>query len=184
LRGKCIRSRIAARLAEGASRAEIFRELGGTDDVAREVVSVPDPETKEKYKRANAFFATAVVYFGILKLLVSWARFTEGVPTYFFPATLFVPAVAVFFAIQIRKFHGGFYFVVACLLAASFLNATRELETVMIDAKQIILWTIIYFPVAAGAVTGFFLKKKLFPNLGYLSAKVDQSGKYKFLSDQ
>lgn len=178
-----IRTRIETRLAEGASRADVFRELGGTDDVAREVVSVPDCEAKEKYKKANNFLAAVVLYFGILKLLASWARYTDGVPTYFFPLVLFVPGVAIIFAIQIRKYHGGFYFVVACLLAASSLNATRELETVMIDAKAIIVWIIMYLPVAAGAVLGFFLKKRLFPGLGYLGAKVDSSGKYLFLSD-
>lgn len=183
LKNSDIRKRIKTHLAEGASRADVFRELGGTDDVAREVASVPDCEAMEKYKKANYFLAAAVLYLGILKLLASWARYTEGAPTYSFPLVLFVPSVALFFAIQIRRYHGGFYFIGACLLAASSLNATRQLETVMIDAKAIILWVIMYLPVAAGAVLGFFLKKKLFPDLGYLGAKVDSSGKYHFLKD-
>lgn len=173
-----------SRLLEGVTREEVFRELGGTDDIARVIASVPDFQLRQKYAKLNWALVGIISYFALLKLTDSVSVFIDSkVPFYFFPMLLFAPGIAIYFAIQVKKFRGGFYLITGFLLIAVTINSSRTFDSLMINAKSICLWLAIYFPLVVGCIIAFFLKKKFCPHLGYMGAKTDSSGKYKFIVD-
>jgi hypothetical protein len=184
LKNNNIRSKVESRLLEGATREDIFRELGGTDDVAREIASTPDLHLRKKYAKLNWTLVSILAYFALLKIAISLTGYLylkKALPWYFFPTLLLVPGAAIYFAVQIRKFRGGFYLIAGLLFVIVILNSCRTLSSLMANYKAFLVWLALYSPLIAGSIIAFFLKKKLFPHLGYLGAKTDSSGSYTFI---
>lgn len=176
---------VESRLKEGATREEILREVGGTDDAARVIASTPDFKLRQKYAKLNWTLVVIIAYFALLKLVTSVSAFVhEEVPFFFLPTVLFAPGVAIYFAVQIRKFRGGFYLISGLLSISVVLNHGRSLDSVMTGYNQVLVWLSFYGPMIVGAFIAFFLKMKLCPHLGYMGAKTDSAGKYRFLNDQ
>jgi len=177
-------NKVESRLLEGANRDDIFRELGGTDDVARVIASTPDFQLRQKYAKLNWVLVSIITYFALFKLIDSISVFLDNkLPLYFFPMLLFVPGVAIYFAIQIKIFRGGFYLIAGLLLIAVTINSGKTFDSMMINARSVGLWIAFYSPLVAGCIIAFFLKRKLCPHLGYMGAKTDSSGNYKFINN-
>ena len=113
-----------------------------------------------------------IFYFALLKLTNSVSVFIDSkVPFYLFPMLLFAPGIAIYFAIQVKRFRGGFYLITGFLLIAVTINSSRTFDSLMINAKSIFLWLATYFPLVVGCIIAFLLKKKFCPHLGYMGAK-------------
>jgi hypothetical protein len=179
-----ITSIVESRLKEGATREEIFREVGGTDDAARIIAATPDFESRQKYAKMNWILAGIIAYFAIFKFVTSTSTYLlESVPFYIFPTVLIIPIASIYFITQILKFRGVFYLIVGLFCIGVGLNHGRDLDSVVVGSHEITAWTCIYGPMVVGALIAFYLKKKLCPDLGYLGAKTDKTGKYQFLKD-
>jgi len=180
-----ITSIVESRLKEGATREEIFREVGGTDDAARIIAATPDFESRQRYAKLNWILASIIAYFAIFKFITSTSTYLhDNVPFYFFPTVLIIPGASVYFISQILKYRGIFYMIVGLLCIGVGLNHERSLDSVMVGPKEVIIWVCVYGPMIVGALTAFYLKAKLCPHLGYLGAKTDATGKYRFLKNE
>ena len=171
--------RVEAGLGKGFSREEIFRSLGGTDDVARVVAATPHLDDRENFKMLNWVLVGIIFYFAVLKLLTSVFLLVHlGIPIYLYPFAILIPACAVALALQIRKFRGVFYSVtgfsglaVLCNGVDYFLKAGKH---------SLVFVAVLYLPVLLGSILSFYLKKELCPTLGFLGAKTDAGGRYLF----
>lgn len=169
-------------LLEGKNKSDIFRSLGGTDDVARTVAATPYFEDRTKYAKLNWLLVGIVVYFAMMKFAITTINFIQlGLPIYVFPMFVFMPAVALWIATQLRKYRGTFYITTGLLSIAIILNGLKFED---LQSKNLVFWGIINLPLLFGAFLAFFLKKRLCPHLGYMGAKTDSSGKYLFLSEE
>jgi len=175
---------VELRLKEGVTREEIFREVGGTDDAARIIAATPDFESRQKNAKLNWILAGIIAYFAIFKFISSTSTYLhENVPFYFFPTVLIIPGASIYFITQILKFRGVFYMIIGLLCIGVGLNHQRSLDSVMVGPKEVIVWACVYGPMIVGALIALYLKKKLCPHLGYLGAKTDSTGRYRFLND-
>ena len=176
---------VESKLLEGVTREDIFRELGGTDDVARVIASTPDFQLRQKYAKLNWILVAIVTYLGLLKFVLYLPEFINThFSLYFLPVLLMIPSAAIYFALQIRKFRGGCYGISGLLLVAVIVKNIRTLDSLMIDVKSFMIWLVILIPLIAGCIIAFFLKMKLCPYLGWLGAKTDSAGKYKFINNE
>ena len=170
-------------IREGKSKSDIFRELGGTDDIARAVAATPYFAERKRYQKLNWALVAAVIYFAIIKLAFSLIGFFQsGLPIFAFPILLFVPAVAIWIAVNLSKFRGGFYIVAGLLSLAVLING-MPITSSELNQKNVAVWAIVHIPLLLGCFLAFFLKNKLCPHLGYMGAKTDPTGKYLFLSE-
>ena len=177
-------SLVESGLLEGKNKVDIFRSLGGTDDFARTVAATPYFEDRKKYSKLNWMLVAIVVYFAVIKFAIITINFVQfGLPIYIFPMFLFIPAVALWIAAQLRKYRGTFYMTTGLLIIAVILNEIKII-TENLQATDIIVWSVIHIPLLFGAFLAFFLKKRLCPYLGYMGAKTDAAGKYMFLTEE
>ena len=169
-------------LKNSATREEIFREVGGTDDAAKIIAATPDFESRQKYAKLNWALVGIIAYFATFKLITSTTAFLhENVPLYFLPTVLIIPGASVCFISQILKYRGAIYLIVGLLFIGVGLNHLRSFDSVMIGSNEVIVWVCVYGPMVAGVLIAFYLKAKLCPHLGYLGAKTDATGNYRFL---
>ena len=175
-------AQVESGLLEGKNKNEIFRSLGGTDDFARTVAATPYFEDRTKYAKLNRVLVTIVVYFAVMKFVITTVNFIQfGLPIYIFPTLLVMPVVALWIAAQLRKYRGTFYITTGLFSMAVILNGLKfeDLQT-----KNLVLWGFVNLPLLFGAFLAFFLKKRLCPHLGYMGAKTDSTGKYLFLTEE
>src|ERR1039457_6150754 len=93
---------VESKLLEGVTREDIFRELGGTDDVARVIASTPDFQLRQKYAKLNWILVAIVTYLGLLKFVLYLPEFINThFSLYFLPVLLMIPSAAIYFALQI-----------------------------------------------------------------------------------
>ncbi len=168
-------------LRNGSNKEQIFRELGGTDDIARTIASIPYYEKRKQYKTQNLILVGIVFYYAAVKLLISAFNFMSvDLPVYLFPLTLFVPACAVAFGIGIYKFRGYWYLPAGMFGIVALL---KNLGPEMAEFNILLwgVWAAINLPLLVGVFISFRLKKKLCPFLGFMGAKTNESGRYLFL---
>lgn len=170
-------------LRNGSSKEQIFCELGGTDDIARTVASIPYYEKRKQHKTLNLVLVGIVFYYATVKLLVSAFNFMSvDVPIYLFPLTLFIPICAVVFGIGIYKFRGYWYLPAGLFGIVALL---KNLGPEMAEFNMLLwaIWLAINLPLLVGVFISFNLKKKLCPSLGFMGAKTNDSGRYLFLEE-
>jgi len=171
-------SRIDAGLREGKSKADIYRDLGGTDDIATAVAATPYLVDQQKYAKLNWMLVAIVVYFAVIKLVVSSINLIQlNMPVYSLPIMIFTPASAIWIAIQLRKFRGVFYLITGLMGLAVVINGISP------ESMTSLLWSTLHMPLVGGVFLAFYLKKRLCPYLGYMGAKTDSAGKYLFLTE-
>lgn len=170
-------------LRNGLTKEQIFHELGGTDDIARTIVSIPYYEKRAQHKKLNLVLVGIIFYYGLVKLLVSAFNFMSvDLPIYLFPLTLFVPVCAVAFGIGIYKFR-GYWYMPAGLFGVAALFKSLGPEMAEFSMLLWVIWLAINVPVLIGVFLSFSLKKKLCPSLGFMGAKTNESGRYLFLEE-
>ncbi len=174
------RRKIEVMIAAGRTKHEIFQTLGGTDDIARVVAATPYLESRMKYKNLNRILVGIIIYYALTKAAFSVAIIaTSDVPKYLILLALPIPAAALYIAYFVNKFYGEFYSVVAMLGLAAFLKG-MDLPDGSFNGKAEMIALAVQLPVLAGAVIAFVLKKRLCPALGFMGAKTDAAGNYKF----
>lgn len=177
-------SLVESELLEGNKKGDIFRSLGGTDDLARTVAATPYFEDRRKYAKLNWILVAIVVYFAVVKFAITTINFVQlGLPIYIFPTLIFIPVAALWIAEQLKKFRGTFYMTTGFFIIAIILNGMKYTAE-NLQTKDIIVWSVIHLPLLFGAFLAFSLKKRLCPYLGYLGAKTDSAGKYLFLAEE
>lgn len=166
-------------LRDGKTKADIYREFGGTDDIASAIAATPYLVDRQKYAKLNWMLVAVVVYFAVIKLVVSSINWIHlNLPLYYLPLIIFAPAAAIWIAVQLSKFRGVFYLITGLLgLAVVIKGITPE-------SMASLVWSILHLPLVGGVFLAFFLKKRLCPYLGYLGAKTDSDGSYLFLNEK
>ena len=171
--------KIEQKLREGTDKEDIFRELGGGDDLATALASTPYFSQRNAYKIHNLILVAIISFYAISKFTLSVLSFkSSNLPIYIYPLTLFVPVVALLLAREIKKFRGGLYLVISMLSFALIVRTLGESFGTHTSSYWLI-WAVIHLPVAIGGFLAYYLKRKLCPNLKFLGAR-SENGVYKF----
>jgi len=171
-------------LEGGLTKAQIFSELGGTDDNAKILASTPTLAQREKFKTKNQILVFILFYFAAVKFAFScYTLLSINAPIYLLPITLFVPACAIALGVGIKRFRGYLYLPVGLL---GFVSIARSIDAQVVNFNLSIwaIWLAVNIPVAIGVFLAFHLKKNLCPDLGFMGAKTNKSGQYLFLQAQ
>ena len=168
-----ISDRVLAELQKGRSRNDIYTNLSGSapsdaGKIAYCIASVPENSLRKKYIMLNAAMCILLVVYSILTAL-SGFPLEPGEPTIFLLITSVIPLVFSYF---VFRFHGGVYRLAGIWFLIDFL------ETVLLTGAPngiAILKALTLFVIVT---LSFLIGRKVFPNLGILGPKRDDSGNY------
>lgn len=168
-----ISDRVLAELEQGKSREDIFMHLSSTaptdaGKIAYCIASIPENNLRRKHLNSNALLCVLLVAYSVLTALTG-LPLEPGEPTIFLVLTTIVPLIFCYF---VFRFHGGVYrlagiwFLIDLLETVLFVGAPNGLSVI----KLLTLFFIV--------ILSFLIARKVFPNLGILGPKRDNSGKY------
>lgn len=169
-----ISDRVLAELERGCSRKEIFSMLAASSPdasgkIAYCIATVPDTGLRKKYLRYNAVLCLLLVIYSVLAAITG-LPIKQGEPTIFLLITVVVPIVFAYF---IFRFHGGVYRLAGIWFLVDLLESVLLSGTP--DGLSVIKLLVLIFVV----VLSFLIGIRVFPNLGILGPKKDESGNYK-----
>ncbi|HEX8949234.1 MAG TPA: hypothetical protein VF790_09760 [Dissulfurispiraceae bacterium] len=177
--------KIEESLRAGLPKGDIFRALGATDDVARSIAATPGFGDRKEYSKLNNLLFAILIYTAAAKALSTTTNlFSSEFPMYLIlmmlPLSLFYPLIAVYLAVGVKNFRGGAYALSGgfCLyLFFSSIQAYAKID----GGSELLVSLILNIPLFIGGILGFYLKRKLCPQLGLWGAKTTESGSYSFL---
>jgi uncharacterized membrane protein len=174
-------NRIEKLMREGMSHEQIFNALGATDGLARNIVSTPSYETRDKHKTKNYALVAILIYIAILKTIVVTINVgTLELPVVLMVFGMFIPLAAIFISTQVYRFRGWSYSIASFLCIYVIYN---EIDVILsnVGSNANILYLTFLIPVIIGIPLGLKLKQLLCPYLGFWGAKKDENGQYLFL---
>ena len=175
---------IEQKLNTGIGKQEIFEELSQNYSyeytVAQLVAMTPPHSLKQRYKRLNQILIALLLFAALVKVLVALPILSR-LPAVAFPLLILVPALNVWFAMEIAKFKGYIYRPAGLLaLAALFKAILPEDGIASYGLAGWVIYGLNCLLILAIAVLAFYLAKRLFPNYGLLGPKRDPKGNYLF----
>lgn len=168
-----ITERVLAQLEQGRSRKEIYEQLTGEAPaeavkIAYCIGSVPENALRRKYLTFNGALFLLLLIYGVLTFITGMPV-EPGEPTIFIVLTSAIPFVFAYF---VFRFHGGVYRLSGIWFLIDLL------ETVLLvgapDGLAALRLLVLFFVV----VLSFRVGRKVFPHLGVLGPKKDETGEY------
>lgn len=165
---KEVRRFIKNKLEEGAKRKEILAELSeiyyDEKTLSKHIASTVSPQKKARYKWLNQVLLGLLLLTIVMKVLFGVLLLKDASPI-FVLLLIFLPVINIIFAIQVYNYQGFAYGFLGFVSAYSIFRSITE-------APEIGSW--IYVDLAIGAlilILAFYLKAKMFPQLGLLGTK-------------
>ncbi len=168
-----INNKIAAALATGKPRLELYEELAQADPeqsgkYAYCINSIPTAELRKKYLLLNGFLIVSLVGYSILTL-ISELPIDFNKPTLFIFVKIMVPLVFGYFAFH---FHGGLYRLMTLWCAIDLLETIVLIQSgSLTDVYRVALLIICM-------VVSWVIARNVFPNLALLGPRKNKSGQY------
>jgi hypothetical protein len=168
-----ISDKVVAEIQHGRSKRDIFASLSAQEPsaagkIAYCIASVPDKALRQKYLRLNSLLFLLLITCSVLTLL-SGLPLEEDEPTIFLAITTVAPLLFAYF---IFKFHGGVYRLAGIWFLIDLLESI--LLTGAPDGTAALKTVTLFFIV----IIAIFIARKVFPGLGVLGPKKDNSGNY------
>jgi hypothetical protein len=175
---RALANTVRARLANGESRREVFAALSpsaGEPLVAFMIANVPTKANQEKFKTLNAVLVGLLILLAVMKIpaFILIAQNFPLVAAVF--AGLFIPMLNVCMAWEVAHYRGYAYRMTGFLGCVGLLKTLGAPELWEQDATG---WMIAGFYFAVGIATialSFYLAKKLYPDLGFRSARKNEA---------
>lgn len=168
-----ISDKVLAEFERGRSREDVFRSLRAehpTDagKIAYCIASTPDENTRTRYLKHNALLCLLLMAYAVLTLAAELPiEFDQ--PTLFILINTLLPLVFLYF---VYRFHGGVYRI------AGIWASMDLLEALLLTGAPDGIATVRLLVIFLVAALSFYLARKVFPNLGILGPKRDNSGSY------
>ncbi len=185
IKGRKIRqellSNIKSRINAGEDRQAIFNDLSTKyveqDWLASLIASVPKPEDVPKMKRSTIFIFVSLSTYAaihIISVIVNIApMIAENKKLLFIlPMAFFGPAIAIWCALQVRKYLGASYRIAGFITLIFTLNNLRGLFERSIEVDlSLLIPVIVILMLAVSSFMAFRIRKSYFPHIAYLGVK-------------
>lgn len=178
---KALLTEIKSRISSGENRRNIFDDLSAKyveqDWLAGLIAGVPDPADISKMKKGTAFIVLSLcIYAGIhiISIIINLSpMIAENKKLLFIlPMAFFWPAIAIWSAVQVRRYHGASYRIVALITLILILNNFRGFFEKSVDVDlSLILPGVVMLMLAVSSFIAFTIRKKYFPHIGYWGVK-------------
>lgn len=170
---KEILKEIETKLNEGIPRQQILDELSEVyfdkSTIAKLIASTTDDKTKANNKSLNNILLGFLTVTIISKIILGISLLSNA-SIYLLPIVILFPLINIWFAVEVSKYKGYIYKILALLTIAGMIkmigNYEGETALMFID-----------FGIGF-AITGlsFYLGNKMFPNYGLFGPKKDEKG--------
>ena len=174
-------SNINSRISAGEDRQSIFKDLSTKyverDWLASFIAGVPNPEDLEKINKANAFIFLSFCIYAAVHIVSSIVNLSPMIAEnkkllFVLPMTFFWPLIALWCAVQVRKYHGAWYRVAALFSLIIIFNNVRVFFEKSADIDlSLILPGIVIVMLAASSFVGFKISRSYFPHFGFWGLK-------------
>jgi len=170
---------IEAKLREGFSKQEIYKELSTKiylkSDLLQYLAMVPDPEKRIKFRTINLILFALLIFITILKILTALVFFAR-ISAWLIPLSFIIPFVAIFLAVEVKKFRGYIYRPLGLLGIASLFQSLSHIEDLgRMNPGQLIFEFIVgYLTTILVIVIAFYISAKAFPYYGFLGLKKEK----------
>lgn len=179
MKAKEIKNLARQKALEGKTRTEMFQEIKletkeKATTIAKTVRFVPTLEARTRYKFLNNLLGVILIITALLKMLAVYGLLMDSSSTALLIGLILGPAINVFFAIQVFKFHGSAYKIIMIL---TFLGVLRSLQA-LADFNP---WMLIDYGLIVSVITlCLILQSKLVSDYKTKKVKVtDEQGKVK-----
>jgi len=170
-----ISERVLAEIQQGNAKSDIYKNLTSSapsdaGKIAYCIASVPENDLRQKYIKLNATLCILLVAYSLLTVLTGLPLEPDE-PTIFLVITTTIPLIFSYFTF---RFHGGVYRLAGIWFLVDLLETVllTGVPDGMAAVKLIILFFIVFL--------SFFIGRKVFPKVGILGPRKDESGNYIF----
>ena len=174
-------STIKSRINTGEDRQSIFNDLSAKyverDWLASFIAGMPNPEDLHKIKKANTFIFLSLCIYAVVHIASNILNLSPMIAEnkkllFVLPMTFFWPSIAIWCAVQVRRYHGswyrvagGFSIIIICNHARVFFEKSQDFEFSLIIPGIVILM------LAASSIMAFRIGKTYFPHFGFWGLK-------------
>ncbi len=180
---KEINKAIQERLAQGETKANIFKYLRGQfedDNLSARLLALwPDLELRQKYRNLNRVLLAILVLITITKVLFAGLFILSEIP-FALPLLILVPLINIYLIWLVAKFNGLGYILMVPLGLGGLCKMLDELpnEPMLVD---IITTSVLSVLILAAMVLAVILYRRLLPNTTLLmQPKKDEAEQYIF----
>lgn len=166
---KIIQEKILANIPRQEILNELSEQYYDKNSISMMIASTVDPQLKKKYKSLNNILLVILVFI-IISKIIEGIVLMSSLTSFMIPFAFVIPTLLLLLIFQISKFIGTIYsFVGLMAIAGIFQSISYFPEVGFFVIINIVLCLIV-------SILSFYLKKKLFPNLGLWGLKKDKEG--------
>jgi hypothetical protein len=159
LSGKELYVLVEKRLSEEATKEEIFQELGPNDDFAKMLANIPYPKQKERYKGLNTILLFLVLIYTLERIVLAALTVrVHDLPMLLFFVYCLTPVIAIFLAIEVKRYRVGIYHVGAMLGVMALYYSVPKSEELFSQVNWTV-WFVLNAPLIGSTVIIFFPSK-------------------------